>query len=36
MAFPNTQMGTGHWNTDGHEIAGKLVFEEFNELFLEK
>ncbi len=23
--FPNTKMGTGHWNARGHEFAGKMI-----------
>jgi hypothetical protein len=23
--FPNTQLGTGHWNAEGHRVAGQIV-----------
>ncbi len=25
--FPNTRMGTGHWNSTGHRLAGKILAE---------
>lgn len=30
--FPNTQLGTGHWNEAGHATAGKLIAQEFADL----
>lgn len=26
--FPNTKLGTGHWNQDGHRIAGQIMATE--------
>lgn len=26
--FPNTKMGTGHWNRDGHALAAKIISAE--------
>ncbi|MHB8971209.1 MAG: hypothetical protein ACYC3X_11710 [Pirellulaceae bacterium] len=26
--FPNTELGSGHWNADGHALAGKLIAAE--------
>jgi hypothetical protein len=23
--FKNTELGTGHWNENGHQLAGKLI-----------
>lgn len=30
--FPNTSLCTGHWNEEGHAIAGKLIAEDLAEL----
>lgn len=30
--FPNTQLGTGHWNEAGHATAGKLIAQELARL----
>jgi lysophospholipase L1-like esterase len=26
--FPNTELGNGHWNADGHALAGKILADE--------
>jgi hypothetical protein len=26
--FPNTELGSGHWNVDGHALAGKVIAEK--------
>ena len=26
--FPNTQLGSGHWNVDGHAVAGQVIADE--------
>jgi hypothetical protein len=30
--FPNTALGTGHWNEDGHRVAGTLLGERIRQL----
>ena len=30
--FPNTTMGTGHWNDEGHRVAGTLIGERIRQL----
>ncbi|MBI3668538.1 MAG: SGNH/GDSL hydrolase family protein [Acidobacteria bacterium] len=27
--FPNARMGVGHWNEDGHRVAGELIAEHY-------
>jgi hypothetical protein len=31
--FENTEMGTGHWNADGHRLAAELLESQIVELF---
>jgi len=30
--FPNTHPGTGHWNEEGHRVAGTLIGERIRQL----
>ena len=30
--FPNTRIGTGHWNATGHRLAGELIARRLCEL----
>jgi hypothetical protein len=30
--FPNTRLGTGHWNEEGHRVAGTLIAERIRQL----
>jgi hypothetical protein len=30
--FPNTRLGTGHWNADGHQVAGELIARKVRDL----